>query len=164
MTIPELIDVVQKCGVNLVEITGGEPLMQDDLPELVNKLLDDNYEVLVETGGSLDIGKISEKAIKILDLKCPSSGMMDKNDYGNLKKLGVKDEVKFVIGTREDYDWAVKIVEKCKLDEKISVLFSPVFDKLKPVKLAEWILKDKLKIRMQLQLHKYIWDSDMHGV
>lgn len=164
MTIPELIDIVQKSGVNLVEITGGEPLMQDDLPQLVNKLLNDNYEVLVETGGSIDISKISEDAIKILDLKCPSSGMMDRNKYENLIKLGEKDEVKFVIETREDYDWAVEIIEKYKLDEKLPVLFSPVFDKLKPIKLAEWILKDKLKIRMQLQLHKYIWEPHMHGV
>ena len=164
MTIPELIDIVRKSGVNLIEITGGEPLMQDDLPELVDMLLSENYEVLVETGGSIDIGTISENAIKILDLKCPSSGMMDKNIYDNINKLGAKDEVKFVIGTKEDFDWAVEIIEKYRLDTKVTVLFSPVFDELKPVRLAEWILKDKPNVRMQLQLHKYIWEPDTQGV
>lgn len=164
MTIPELIDIVRKSGVNLIEITGGEPLMQDDLPELVDMLLSENYEVLVETGGSIDIGTISANAIKILDLKCPSSGMMDKNIYDNINKLGAKDEVKFVIGTKEDFDWAVAIIKKYRLDTKVTVLFSPVFDELKPVQLAEWILKDKPNVRMQLQLHKYIWEPDMQGV
>ena len=164
MTIPELIDIVRKSGVNLIEITGGEPLMQDDLPELVDMLLSENYEVLVETGGSIDIGTISANAIKILDLKCPSSGMMDKNIYDNINKLGAKDEVKFVIGTKEDFDWAVEIIEKYRLDTKVTVLFSPVFDELKPVQLAEWILKDKPNVRMQLQLHKYIWEPDTQGV
>lgn len=164
MTIPELIDIVRKSGVNLIEITGGEPLMQDDLPELVDMLLSENYEVLVETGGSIDIGTISANAIKILDLKCPSSGMMHKNIYDNINKLGAKDEVKFVIGTKEDFDWAVAIIKKYRLDTKVTVLFSPVFDELKPVQLAKWILKDKPNVRMQLQLHKYIWEPDMQGV
>lgn len=164
MSSDEIFNIVKKSGLELVEITGGEPLLQKELPELLDRLLEGNYEVLIETSGSMDIDKIDSRAVRIMDIKCPSSGEVSKNNMSNLNKLKPSDEVKFVVGNTEDYNWANEIIEKYNLDKKVTVLFSPVFEKLAPVKLAEWILKDKKNVRMQIQLHKIIWGADATGV
>ncbi len=164
MSIDELCSVVKKSGVRLVEITGGEPLIQKDINDLVKVLLKNNYEVLIETSGSLNIDIIDRRAVRIMDMKCPSSGMESKNDYTNIEKLTPQDEIKFVIENREDYDWSMGIVEKYNLNNKLSILMSPVFDKIEPETLANWILSDKKNVRMQLQMHKYIWGPEVTGV
>lgn len=125
---------------------------------------DSGYDVMIETGGSLPIKEIDPRVKVIMDLKCPSSKMSHKNFYENINFLKPIDEVKFVIGNREDYDWAKDIFKKYLLTEKCSILFSNVFSKLEPVQLAEWILKDNLKVRFQIQMHKYIWDPSKRGV
>lgn len=163
-SIEQIIEEIKKYDCKLVEVTGGEPLMQEDIHELTKTLCDAGYDVMLETGGSLTIKDVDERVKIIMDLKCPSSGMMKKNLYENIEYLKSSDEVKFVIGDREDYIWSKEIVEHYSLAEKCTVLFSIVFDKLEPLTLAQWILEDKLKVRFQLQMHKYIWHPDTKGV
>lgn len=163
-SIEQIIEEIKKYDCKLVEVTGGEPLMQEDIHELTKTLCDAGYDVMLETGGSLTIKDVDERVKIIMDLKCPSSGMMKKNLYENIEYLKSSDEVKFVIGDREDYIWSKEIVEHYSLAEKCTVLFSIVFDKLEPLTLAQWILEDKLKVRFQLQIHKYIWHPDTKGV
>ncbi len=163
-SIDEIIDEVKKYKCNLVEVTGGEPLMQEESLELMKRLCDEGFEVMLETGGSLPIENVDKRVKIVLDLKCPSSKMMKKNDYENIDFLKPSDEVKFVIGSREDYEWSKSIIEKYGLTEKAIVLFSVVFGQLEPVKLVNWILEDKLKVRFQPQLHKYIWKPETKGV
>lgn len=163
-TIDEIIDKVRKYDCKLVEITGGEPLVQKESINLMKRLCDEGYEVMLETGGSLPINEIDKRVMIIMDLKCPSSKMMKKNNYDNINYLKPTDEVKFVIGTLEDYEWTKTIIEQYKLIEKCSVLFSVVFDKLEPATLVNWILEDKLKVRYQLQMHKIIWHPETKGV
>jgi 7-carboxy-7-deazaguanine synthase len=127
-------------------------------------LCNSGYGVMIETGGSLSVKEIDKRVKIIIDLKCPSSKMTEKNFYENVNYLKQNDEVKFVIGNREDYEWSKHIIDKYSLTEKYSVLFSNVFNELKPAQLAEWILKDNLKVRFQLQLHKYIWGPTKRGV
>lgn len=162
--IDEIISEVKKFSCNLVEITGGEPLFQNECLNLMTRLCDDGFEVMLETGGSLPIKNIDKRVMIIMDLKCPSSKMMKKNLYENLDFIKPNDEIKFVIGNREDYDWAKEIINKFKLTEKSALLFSVVFGKLEPVQLVEWILEDKLKVRYQLQMHKIIWEPTAKGV
>lgn len=164
MEIDEIIDEISKYNCDLVEVTGGEPLMQDGTLELMEKLCENNYTVLLETGGSLSIEKVDPRVKVILDLKCPSSNMLKKNYYENISFLKPTDEVKFVIGNREDYDWSKDLIEKYKLTEKCQVLFSTVFEVLDNRTLVEWILNDSLEVRFQTQLHKYIWEPDKKGV
>jgi 7-carboxy-7-deazaguanine synthase len=164
MTIAETIEAVRSHQCRLVEITGGEPLLQDGVYELVTRLCDDGYEVLLETGGSLDISRVDPRASRIVDLKCPSSNMEHRNYWKNIDYLTPKDEVKFVVGTREDYDWAKEIIGKYSLYEKCPLLMSVVFADLEPAQLAEWILQDRLSVRFQLQMHKYIWTPETRGV
>jgi len=163
-SIDEVIKEVKKYNCNLVEVTGGEPLVQNESIELMKRLCDEGFEVMLETGGSLPISDIDKRVRIILDLKCPSSGMMKKNLYENIEYLKSIDEVKFVIGTREDYEWSKEQVEKYQLDKKCTVLFSVVFGELEPVTLVNWILEDKLNVRYQLQMHKIIWEPDKKGV
>ncbi len=163
-SIDEIIDEVKKYKCNLVEVTGGEPLMQEESLKLMKRLCDEGFEVMLETGGSLPIENVDKRVKIVLDLKCPSSKMMKKNDYENIDFLKPSDEVKFVIGNREDYEWSKSIIEKYGLTEKAIVLFSVVFGQLEPVKLVNWILEDKLKVRFQPQLHKYIWKPETKGV
>lgn len=163
-SIDEVIDEVKKYNCNLVEVTGGEPLVQSESIELMKRLCDEGFEVMLETGGSLPISEIDKRVRIILDLKCPSSGMMKKNLYENIEYLKSIDEVKFVIGTREDYGWSKEQIEKYQLDKKCTVLFSVVFGELEPVTLVNWILEDKLNVRYQLQMHKIIWEPDKKGV
>ena len=163
-SIDEILNEVKIYNCNLVEVTGGEPLLQDECFELLNRLCALGFEVMLETGGSLPVDKVDDRVKIILDMKCPSSGMVKKNLYANLIWLKPADEVKFVIGSREDYEWSRTIVEEYGLAGKQTVLFSPVFEAVEPARLAEWILEDRLKVRFQLQMHKYIWDPNKRGV
>lgn len=164
MTVDDVLDRLHGFPCRLVEITGGEPLLQDEVYPLITRLLDGGYQVLIETGGSLDITKVDRRVYIIMDIKCPGSGMMERMHWQNVGVLTSKDEVKFVIKNRWDYDWAVEIIRKYGLLSKCPILFSPVFDELDPRQLAQWILEDGLKVQLQLQLHKYIWDPQMRGV
>jgi len=163
-SIETIIEEIKQYNCNLVEVTGGEPLMQQESLELMTKLCDLNFEVMLETGGSLPIKDVDKRVKIIMDLKTPSSRMMKKNLYENINLIEEKDEIKFVIGSREDYDWSKKIIEEYKLHDRCPVLFSAVFDKLEPLTISEWILEDKLNVIYQLQLHKYIWEPDKRGV
>ena len=163
-TIEEILAEIKKYECKLVEITGGEPLVQKEVLPLMKKLCDSGYYVIIETGGSLSIKEIDKRVKIIMDLKCPSSKMAEKNLYENIDVLKLNDEVKFVIGNRQDYDWSKNVISQYLLTEKCSVLFSNVFEELKPVQLAEWILEDNLKVRFQIQMHKYIWDPKKRGV
>lgn len=165
LSIEEIINEVKKYNCNLVEITGGEPLVQiEECLTLMKKLCDEGFEVMIETGGSLPIKNIDKRVMIIMDLKCPSSGMEKKNLYDNIDFLKQTDEVKFVIGDREDYEWSKQQIIIYSLTEKSNVLFSVVFDKLDPVTLVNWIIEDSLKVRFQLQMHKYIWHPQTKGV
>ncbi len=163
-SIDQVLQKVESFDCPLVEITGGEPLLQEEVYALMDDLVARNYTVLLETGGSVEVGRVNFKVIKILDLKCPSSGESHRNLYSNLAKLQSQDEVKFVIGDREDYLWAKKTLEEHRLPHRCLVLFSTVFEKLLPQQLAQWLLEDNLRVRLQLQLHKYIWDPEARGV
>ena len=164
-SVEQVIDAIEKYNCKLVEVTGGEPLVQiDECLELMKRLCDLGYEVMIETGGSLPIKDIDHRVKIIMDLKCPSSGMEKKNLDENLKYLKPADELKFVIGNREDYEWSVDIIKKYNLQRKCIVLFSVVFGKLEPVELVNWILEDKLDVRFQLQMHKYVWHPETKGV
>ena len=165
LSISEIIDKIKKYDCKLVEVTGGEPLVQmDECLDLMKQLCDSGFEVLIETGGSLSIKNIDPQVKVIMDLKCPSSGMEKKNLYENINFLKPTDELKFVIGNREDYDWTKEIISKFSLDKKCEILFSVVFKKLESVQLVNWILEDKLKVRFQLQMHKFIWHPETKGV
>jgi len=164
MSIEEIISKVETYKCKLVEVTGGEPLFQDECKILLKELCDKDLTVLLETGGSLPIQEIDKRVVIIMDLKTPSSGMVKKNLYDNVSYLKPEDEIKFVIGNREDYEWSKNIIEKYKLTGKCNVLFSTVFDKLPPRTLVEWILEDNLNVRFQLQAHKFIWTPDTKGV
>ena len=163
-SVSEIISEVNKYGCNLVEITGGEPLLQKEVHVLMKELCDLGFQVMIETGGSLPIKEIDKRVKVIMDLKCPSSKMSDKNLYENIFSLKQDDEIKFVIGNREDYDWSKYLIHKYSLTEKCIVLFSNVYSDLEPIHLAEWILTDKLKVRFQIQMHKYIWNPAKRGV
>jgi 7-carboxy-7-deazaguanine synthase len=164
LSIEDIIREVRKYNCSLVEITGGEPLFQEESLLLMKELADNGFQVLLETGGSLSVKNIDPRVKIIMDLKTPSSGMLKKNMYENLGHLKNDDEVKFVIGSREDYLWSKQIVEEYSLDKKNHVLFSVVFGKLLPIELVNWILEDKLNVRFQLQMHKFIWKPEERGV
>ncbi|MEJ2505126.1 MAG: radical SAM protein [Ignavibacteriaceae bacterium] len=163
-TVEEIIGEVKKFGCKLVEVTGGEPLFQEESFPLMKRLCDEGFDAMLETGGSLSIENVDERVKIIMDLKCPSSGMLKKNIYENVNYLKSSDELKFVIGNREDYDWAKGIIVKYDLMGKCSILFSVVFGELEPITLVNWILEDKLDVRFQLQMHKYIWHPETKGV
>ena len=162
--IPEIMAEIKQWNCNLVEVTGGEPLFQDECIDLLNELTNQNYEVLLETGGSLSISDVPIEIVRIVDFKCPSSGMEKKNLWSIVNDLQPHDEVKFVIGDREDFDWAKEMLNKYSLNEKCSILFSPTFGKIDPSLIVEWILEGDIPVRMQLQMHKHIWESERKGV
>ncbi len=164
MSIKQIIKKINSYKCNLVEITGGEPLLQKNCIKLINELEKNNKKVLIETGGSLSIQNISKKTHIILDLKCPSSNMENKNLWENLDYIKKTDEIKFVVGNKADYEWTKNIIKKYDLENKCHLLISPVYDKIDNEKIINWILKDNLKIRFQIQLHKEIWDKDKKGV
>lgn len=164
-TVDDIIDEVRSFNCKLVEITGGEPLVQENVHILMKRLCDMGFDVMIETGGSLPIEYIDKRVKIIMDLKTPYSKMEKKNRYENIQHLKSNDEVKFVIGSREDYDWTKEILNKYGLFDIVEqVLFSPVFDRVENIQLAEWILHDKLNVRFQLQMHKYIWHPETRGV
>jgi len=166
MDIGEIVDRLSAYSCRLVEVTGGEPLIQEGTPALVRALLERNYEVLLETNGSRNIDAVDPRCARIVDVKCPSSGEEGKNDFENLTRLTSRDEVKFVIQDRLDYDYAVEVLsrhEKARSGCR-PPLFSPVFGRMEPAVLAQWILSDGLPVRMQLQLHKVVWGPDRRGV
>jgi 7-carboxy-7-deazaguanine synthase len=160
----ELIKKIDSYGLKSVEITGGEPLLQEEVHSLVDTLIKKNYRVLVDTNGTRDISTLNDKVIRIMDIKCPGSGETDEMMWKNIDNLRDKDEVKFVIMDLNDYEWAKNITSKYSITEKVLVNFSPAHGFLKPQKLAEWILKDNLEVRFNLQLHKYIWPGVQRGV
>ena len=166
MDVNDIFEQVSPYQCRLVEITGGEPLIQGETPILVESLLDDGYELLLETNGTIDISQVDDRCVKIVDIKCPSSDMNDKNDLENLNRLSAQDELKFVLKTREDYEYARKIIGYVELNPQKanSINFSPVFGHLEPKTLSEWILEDHLDVRLHLQLHKYIWGPETRGV
>ncbi len=165
MSVQQVIDEVEKYNCKLIEVTGGEPLVQmDECLELMKHLCNLGYEVMIETGGSISIKEIDPRVKIIMDIKCPSSGMEQKNLYENVQYLKLTDELKFVIGNREDYEWTKTILDKYNLHGKCEILFSAVFGELEPVQLVNWILEDKLDVRFQLQMHKYIWHPETKGV
>lgn len=164
LSIDEILDRVEQLNCDLVEVTGGEPLAQDKVGELVQKLLDLGKTVLVETGGHMDIDLVSDESIRIMDIKCPASKMSHKNDLNNIAKLTPKDEVKFVIQNKEDFLWAEKTIREYKLEKKCTVIMSTVFGLMDREELADLILQSGLNIRMQIQLHKLIWSEDTKGV
>ena len=166
LEIPEIERQIRLFDCRLVEITGGEPLLQAQTPELIRTLLDRQYTVLLETNGSREIGGVDERCIRIVDVKCPSSGESEKNRLENLDIITPNDEVKFVVGNREDYDYA-KAVMSTRLAGRNDLkppLLSPVFGRLNPESLARWILEDHLDVRLQIQLHKVIWGAEKRGV
>ncbi|MCS6291673.1 MAG: 7-carboxy-7-deazaguanine synthase QueE [Nitrospira sp.] len=164
LSIDEILNKVREYGCQLVEVTGGEPLAQPEALPLIARLCDAGYTVLIETSGAIDVQPVDQRAKLILDVKCPGSGMTDRMHWPNLDRLTAKDEAKFVLASRADYEWARGIVAQYRLVERCTVLFSPVFGTLDLRHLAEWILADRLPVRFQLQMHKYIWAPDMRGV
>ena len=157
MTVDEIIKTIKKYDTRYVTVTGGEPLAQKEVLNLLKVLADQNFKVSLETGGGLSIKEVDPRIKIILDIKTPESGEEKKNYWENLNFIHLKDEIKFVLCSREDYDWAKKIINQYKLPEKCDVLFSPVYQKLNNTDLGNWILEDQLSVRMQIQLHKLLW-------
>ena len=164
-SVDEVLETVERHGCPLVEITGGEPLLQDDVYELMTRLLDRGQTVMLETGGHRPIDRVPAAVVKIVDVKCPGSGEADKNDWSNLGRLAPHDEVKFVITDRADYDFARQVILQHDLPSRCAaVLLSPVHGVLDGRQLSEWMLADHLPARLQLQVHKYIWPANTRGV
>ncbi len=160
MSIDTVINTIKKFDSKRVEITGGEPLLQEETPLLIDKLLENGYTVLLETNGSIGLDNLNSKVIKIIDIKTPGSGCKDSFRMKNLPFLNPDDEIKFVLMDRKDFEWAKEIIEKHQLHCKTNVLFSPVSGKLDPRDLSEWILHEGLDVRLQIQLHKIIWGDE----
>lgn len=163
-SIDEVLAKIERYECRLVEVTGGEPLAQPECVPLLTRLCDAGYTVLLETSGAVDITPVDPRVHIIMDVKCPGSGMTDRMHWPNLAALTAKDEVKFVLADRADYDWARGMLVRHDMASRCSLIFSPAFDSLDLRQLAEWILADKLPVRLQIQLHKYIWAPDMRGV
>jgi 7-carboxy-7-deazaguanine synthase len=164
-SLEDILNQVRAFDCKLVELTGGEPLEQDGVYPMMKMLCDQGYDMMIETGGHIDISNVDPRVKRIVDLKTPSSGMEKRNLYKNIEFLKTSDEVKFVIGSREDYIWSKEQIEFFKLSEKVgTILMSPVSTVLSPENLAQWILEDKLQVRFQVQLHKIIWPGVERGV
>ncbi len=165
MSLQDIIAEVKRLDIPLVEMTGGEPLMQPGSISLMKQLCDAGFEVMIETGGHRDIGDIDPRVRRIMDIKCPGSGMSEKNRYENIALLTRRDEVKFVLASRADYEWARDKVREYSLPGRVNaVLFSSVFEEAEPKDIVDWILEDHLPVRFQLQMHKFIWDPKKQGV
>lgn len=170
MTFQEILDAVRAYPTKLVEVTGGEPLAHKGAFPLIEMLLDDGYNVLVETSGAFDIEPVDDRAHIVMDLKCPGSGEVEKNLWSNLDHLSAKDEVKFVVKDRADYEWTRDAIIEHKLDKRVeqgelkALLISPVWDEVDLEELADWVLEDALPVRYQMQLHKVIWGAERTGV
>jgi len=159
MDINAILDQVKQYPTLYVTVTGGEPLAQPACIELMSKLADQGYQVSLETSGALDVSKVDPRVIKVMDLKTPSSGELSKNLYQNIPHLRANDQVKFVIGSDEDYQWSKQILAEYTLADRCQILFSPVMGQQNPTELAEKILADYLPVRFQIQLHKLLWDD-----
>jgi len=164
MTFSEIKDQVKNYNCQLVEITGGEPLIQKNVLPFMRELCDAGYEVLLETAGHLDISEIDPRVKRIMDIKCPSSGESGKTLWENIDFLKNDDEIKFVVGTQDDLKFTKEKIEKFKLYNRCPVIISPVFEKIDNQEIAEWILQNHLPVRMQIQLHKVIWEPDTRRV
>lgn len=164
MTVAALVEMARAQPQRLALVTGGEPLLQAETPALLADLLDAGFTVCLETNGSRPIGSVDARVHRILDLKCPGSGMADHNDWHNLDHLNPRDEVKFVVTDGFDFTWALKIIDRHGLAERLPVLISPVFGKVSLQEAAAWILASRLPLRLNPQLHKYIWGPEVRGV
>jgi 7-carboxy-7-deazaguanine synthase len=165
MSVDEVMAAVDGYGCPLVEVTGGEPLLQDDVYPLMERLLADGREVMIETGGHRPIDRVPAAVVKIVDVKCPASGESEKNDWNNLDRLAPHDQVKFVVQDRADYDFALAVIARHDLASRTAaVLISPVHGVLDARTLSEWMLADRTPARLQLQLHKFIWSPATRGV
>ena len=165
MPIAEVVEIVRGYRCDLIEVTGGEPLLQEGVYPLTDALLESGHTVMIETSGASDVGRLDPRIIKIMDLKCPGSGECERNLWSNLDHLTVRDEIKFVIADRADYEWACDTIASRDLARRVNaLLLSPVFERLDPAALAAWILEDRLPARMQLQMHKQIWPGITRGV
>lgn len=160
--VADIVERVRSYNPRYVTVTGGEPLAQRSCLTLLSALCDDGYEVSLETSGAMDIDAVDSRVIRVMDLKTPASGEEDKNRYSNIELLKPQDQIKFVIKNREDYDWSREQLQTHQLSKRCEVLFSPVHDELVPGDLADWIVADNLPVRMQVQLHKYLW-GDVPG-
>jgi len=164
MTLEAVLEKVRRFETPFVELTGGEPLLQREALTLMTWLADEGMTVLLETSGSQDTSPVDPRVHIIMDLKCPDSGECERNRWANLDSLKPTDEIKFVIASERDFRWAAAAVQEHSLDRRFQPLFSPVFGKVTPLELANWVLESKLQVRMQLQLHKQIWDPQARGV
>ena len=164
MSLSTILESIAGFKTKIVCVTGGEPLSNKDTPLLIKDLLNRNYTVLVETNGSYDIRAIPQKAIKIMDIKCPDSNMSHFMNWQNIKYLTKFDEVKFVLSSRKDYEWTKTLIDKYNLSQIANVLVGTAFGAISPKEVVQWILEDNLDVRFQLQLHKYIWGSQTRGV
>jgi len=165
MSVDDVLAAVKPLGCPLVEITGGEPLLQAEAPELMTRLIEHGYEVLLETGGHLPLDDVPDEVVAIVDVKCPGSGEAQRMHWPNLDQLSRRDEVKFVIADRTDFDYACDVLARHDLSSRTAaVLFSPVHGVLAAADLARWMLDARTPARLQIQAHKYIWDKDMRGV
>jgi 7-carboxy-7-deazaguanine synthase len=164
MSVNKIISTIKGYNYKNVCITGGEPLLQYSVNKLINLLKKSHYKIFVETGGSLNIDKLPRAVTRIMDIKCPDSGMEKEMDWDNIDRLKSSDEVKFIISSKKDYEWAKRITRKYKLTDRAQILFGVTYGRMKPKTLAGWILKDNLEVRFQLQLQKYIWPDKVRGV
>ena len=164
MSVNKVLSTIKGYGCKNVCVTGGEPLLQKNVTKLINLLKKSHYKIFVETGGSINIDKLPKAVIRIMDIKCPDSGMDKEMEWQNIERLKARDEVKFIISSKKDYEWAKRITRKYKLTDRAQTLFGVAHGKMKPKTLAEWILKDNLEVRLQLQLQKYIWPNKSRGV
>lgn len=163
-SVDQIMDEIAEYPARLAVVTGGEPMLQVEVHDLLRELLERGYTVLLETGGHISLAGVDARVRKIMDLKCPSSGMEGHNDYGNIGCLTSRDELKFVIGDRRDFDWACRLIRKNRQSLKVGhILFSPVTGKVPFRSLAEWILSCGLDVRLQLQIHKIIWPGIKRG-
>jgi 7-carboxy-7-deazaguanine synthase len=160
MPIEDIVHQVQSYDARYVTVTGGEPLAQQSCHQLLSELCDLGIEVSLETSGAMDISNVDPRVVVVMDLKTPASGEESKNKYDNITKLKSTDQLKFVICNRDDYDWACEKMAQYRLVDKCEILFSPIHGELKPAELAEWIVKDNLRVRMQIQMHKYLWGDE----
>ncbi len=166
MSVKQVAERIEKYGHRLIEITGGEPLLQIESVNLLAETLfaKEDYIILLETNGSLDISKTNPRIIRIMDIKCPDSGMADKMDFNNFNRLRVGDEIKFVLSSYEDYLWALNLLRNDFQDRKFKTFFSPVYGQISPNILAKWMIDDNVSARLQLQLHKILWPNANRGV
>jgi 7-carboxy-7-deazaguanine synthase len=164
MAVAALVEAARASTVELVLVTGGEPLLQADTLPLLNRLADAGLTVVLETNGSLPMGAVDVRVHRILDLKCPGSGMAEHNDWSNLELLTTRDEVKFVVSDYRDFAWALGVIREHHLTARLPVLISPVFGEVPAQEAAAWILKSRLPLRLNMQLHKYLWGPEARGV